>query len=276
MICTYGAEGLRRVAESSHPKVAGVEYLVSWQTNDCHNIPHTICRDDFKIFPTDSKGLSINRNTALSLASAPLLLLSDDDVDYTEEGLKRVIEAFRIHPDQDLLAFRYESSSHTKNYPSAECDLSDGKTGYYPTSFEIAFRRDSVKGSVWFNENFGIGAIFPFGEEDLFVRDCLDNGLKGSFIPMTICRHEGSTTSARNLMLASRPQTKGAVFLKLHPCDWPLRMLTHTLREIPLWRNGLVPFPLSFCHNWIKGVMLAKMKKVFPTPDYSKKYPGHV
>ena len=28
MICTYGQEGLKRVAASSHPKVEGVEYLV--------------------------------------------------------------------------------------------------------------------------------------------------------------------------------------------------------------------------------------------------------
>ena len=143
------------------------------------------------------------------------------------------------------------------------------------TSFEIAFRRESVQGRLWFNEKFGIGAIFPSGEEDVFLRDCLDTGLKGLFLPITIARHDSTTTSERNLMLASRPQTKGAVFLRLHNRDWPLRMIAHALREIPLWRKGQVPSPLSYCLNWLKGVRMARKMKIFPTPGYSLFYPYH-
>lgn len=278
MICTYGREGIKRVAAASHPRVKGVEYIVCCQNNpdedDCPR-PKALDRDDFRIFHSHTIGLAINRNIAISQASSPILLISDDDVDYTEEGLCAVIDAFRSNKDIDVITFKHTSKSHVKQYPSTPIDLTSPEKGYYVTSFEIAFRRESVQGKVWFNENFGIGATFPSGEEDIFMRDCLDLGLKGLFLPITIARHDGTTTSDRNLMLKSRPQTKGAVFLRLHPHDWPLRMIVHTMREIPLWRKGLVPSPLSYCRNWLKGARMARKQKVFPTPDYSSKYPCH-
>lgn len=266
LICTYGKEGLQRIAAASHPIVEGVEYLVSWQTEGRNDLPEAIkCRDDFKIFTSDTKGLSINRNIALSKATAPILLISDDDVDYTEDGLKTVIDSFRENANTDIICFKYESASTHKFYPNESISLSHPSKGYFVSSIEIAFRRESVQGKIRFNENFGIGAIFPSGEEDIFLSDCLDFGLNGIFIPETIARHDSVTTSERNLILASRPQTKGAVFLKLHPNDWPLRMIIHAIREIPLWRKGLVPSPISYCFNWLKGVKKAKHAKVFPT-----------
>lgn len=270
LISTYGKEGIRRVASGKHPRVRGVRYLVSWQTDGKHPLPKELERTDFTIIKTYTKGLSVNRNNAISHAEAPVLLISDDDVDYSQDGLLNVIEAFDRYRDCDIITFRYVSSYIEKFYPKEPCDLNSPPKGYFVSSIEIAFRKDSVK-DIWFNENFGIGAIFPSGEEDVFLRDCLDCGLKGLFLPMTIARHDEPTTSERNLMLPSRPQTKGAVFTRLHPYSWPLRMIAHALREIPLWRKGLTPNPLSYCRNWIKGAAMAKKHQVFNMRDSSKK-----
>lgn len=278
LICTYGREGLQRVAKASHPRVEGVEYLVSIQDPEEgkeYTAPKELERDDFKLFVSLTKGLSVNRNIALSQASAPLLLISDDDADYTVEGLKAVVNAFRDNPDADIITFKYASVSSSKPYPDKSMSLANPPKGYFVSSIEIAMRRKSVQGKIWFNENFGIGATFPSGEEDLFLKDCLDRGLNGIFVPETIVRHDSPTTSERNLMLATRPQTKGAVFLHLHARDWGFRMVAHALREIPLWRKGIVPSPFSYCKNWLKGVIMARKLKVFPTPDYSLNYPSH-
>ncbi len=266
MICTYGKDGIERVAAADHPHADGVEYLVSWQKGGEADVPEALLRDDFKIVASDTKGLSKNRNIALSNATAPLLLVSDDDVVYTKERLQSVIDAFDSHPEADIITFRYESEGARKFYPGHEASLSRPPKGYFVSSIEIAMRRESVKDKIWFNENFGIGGMFPSGEEDVFIRDCLDSGLNGIFLPITIARHDDPTTSGRNLMLPSRPQTKGAVFLRIHPHSWPLRMMAHAIREIPLWRKGSVPSPISYCVNWLKGAKKAHKAKVFPTP----------
>lgn len=272
LICTYGEDGINRVTNGLHPKTKGVEYLISWQASEGVDVPDSLQREDFRIYRTNTRGLSKNRNHALSKATAPFLLISDDDVDYTPEGLNAVIDSFEQNPDMDILTFKYTSVTASKHYPRHPFFLKNPAKGYFVTSFEIALRRKNIKGKVWFNENFGIGAHFPSGEEDVFIKDCLELGLTGQFLPITITRHDGSTTSERNLKLPSRPQTKGAVFLHLHPKDWFLRMIVHSVREIPQWRKGKVPSPLSYCLNWMKGVRMAKKMNVFPTPDYSKVY----
>lgn len=273
LICTYGEEGIKRVAEGKHPEMRGVEYLVSWQTSGDTRLPSDLEREDFRIYRTPTKGLSVNRNHALSKATAPLLLISDDDVDYTREMLQDVINAFRDNPDCDLLTFRYESRKGNKLYPTESFSLDRPLKGYYLSSIELAFRRVAVQRKIWFNENFGIGALFPAGEEDIFLFDCLATGLRGKYIPVTIVRHDPDTTSARIRMLPQYAEAKGAVFLHTHPHDWRLRMIIHAVREISLWRKGKALSPVSYMRNWLKGTATARKESVFPTPDYSNKYP---
>lgn len=272
LICTYGKEGIDRIAKNNYPEIDGVEYLISWQTTKHHRIPEKLERKDFKIFFTDSVGLSKNRNYALSKATAEYILIADDDVEYYKDGLLAVINAFQENPKSDIITFRYDSRIQSKFYPSEIINLAHPPKGYFVSSIEIALRRDSIQGKLWFNENFGIGAQFPSGEEDILIKDCLNSHLIGIFYPLSIARHDGATTSERNLMLSSRPQTKGAVFLHIHPHSWSLRMIAHSIREIPLWKKGLVPNPFSYIFNWLKGVKKAKKGKVFPTPDYTNKY----
>lgn len=273
LICTF-ADGIRRVAARSHPQIEGVEYIVSWQASDGIKIPDVLHRDDFKIFRTSSVGLASNRNNALSLASAPLLLISDDDVDYSASNLLTVIDDFSIHDDADIIVFRFNSKSSHKNYPEFKVSLTNPPKGYYTNSIEIAFRRLPIaERKIWFNENFGIGTPFGSGEEDIFIKDALDKGLTGIYLPHTICTHDSPTTTSRNLMSTSRPMAKGAVIFRRHPISWPLRMLAEAWREIPMWRAGRVPSPPAFCKNWIKGVIAAKRQRMFPTPDYSFQYP---
>lgn len=272
LICTYGAEGLNRIARGNHPAADGVEYLVSWQTGDAgeSEIPVSLRRPDMKIYPSSTKGLSVNRNLAIEKSTAPLLLIGDDDVSYSREGLETVIEAFGSHPDCDLLTFRYRSDSHPRFYPDEECSIFIPHKRYFVCSIEIAFRSSSIKDRIRFNENFGIGATFPAGEEDIFLNDCKRMGLKGVHIPVEIERHEGPTTSDRYLMSVSRPMTKGAVLLRLYPMTWTARMIVHAMREIKPWRKGLVPSPWSFVKNWLRGVRTATRLKVFKNPKDHK------
>lgn len=275
MICTYGADGIARVAESMHPTIPGIEYLVSWQTDGNTSLPHSLERSDFKVFTSTSKGLSANRNHALGKATAPLLLISDDDVEYTKDNLLTIIKAFERNPDADILTFKYDTKNCHKTYPERSISLTTPPKGYFISSIEIAFRRDSIQGNIWFNENFGIGAVFPSGEEEVFIKDCMAKGLTGRFIPQTIARHDGDTTTQRIAKLPILPQTKGAVFLHTHPADWMPRMVVHSIRETRLWINGKGLSPFEYIRNWLIGTTKARRLNVFPTPDYSKKYLSH-
>lgn len=255
MICTYGAAGIRRVAGHSHPHVKGVRYLVGWQMpqgEEAAEVPPELMRDDFTIYRHESAGSSKNRNYILSIASAPILLFSDDDLDYTSEGLKGVIDAFDSHPDCDLLTFRYDTDVPWKKFPPKERPIWGGIRRYYPISFEIAFRRESVQGRVALDERFGLNTPIPGGEEDVFIEDCRRAGLKGMFIPHTVCRHAGNTTFERENGLDRYIPMKAAVNARIFTYTWPLRMLLHSFRDARSRRT--LRFLPRYVKLWLEGV----------------------
>lgn len=251
LICTLGEVGIRRIIAADHPHVPGVEYLVSWQLPDMDiRIPEELKRPDFNIIKNRTRGLSKNRNLAIEAASAPLCLISDDDVTYSTEGLNAVIDCFNKNPENDILTFRYESRSDKKYYPSFPFSLSSPPKGYYVSSIEIAFRREKIMNKIRFNEDFGIGARFSSGEEEIFIHDALKAGIRGKYIPISIATHDAPSTSTR---LASDPafiRTKGAVLAHTHPWSWPLRMMSHAWRNSRV-ANGITTF--TYIKSWLYG-----------------------
>lgn len=264
LICTFGPDGIKRVARSKHPQTPGVEYIVAWQLPEGNpEIPQELRRDDFKISITDSKGLSRNRNFALSLATAPLCLISDDDVDYEQSQLSSLIDIFRENPDTQLITFRYATvPQYAKKYPDFSFPLENAPKGYFATSFEIAFRREAIEG-IRFNENFGIGApVFCCGEEDLFLQDALRRGVKSRFVPATLCTHLGSTTSDRVWNSPNYLMTKGAVIYHASPKTWFLRLISNAIRS---HLSGKTKFS-RFIRHTLEGVRYARKNNVFRQP----------
>lgn len=260
LICTFGAEGIERIAKAQHPIVEGVEYLISWQLPDGDiEVPAALSRPDFVIIKNHTRGLSSNRNIALQAASAPICLISDDDVYYTEEGLKTVINGFSNNPQADIITFQFSCDKDIKFYPEKSFSLTRPPKGYYASSIEIAFRRRKViDNGVCFNENFGIGGKFMAGEENIFLHDLLRAGLTGIFIPSVIAHHPSLSTSSRHDCNPEYIRTKGAVFTHIHPLTWPLRMLAHAVRHKPAESNGFTPVSrLRYMQLWLQGAKQA-------------------
>ena len=253
LIVAYGKKGIESIATLQHPQIKGVEYLVSWQYGDDKPIipPSLSERGDFRIYPTDTRGVATNRNLVLSHASAPLLLSSDDDVAYTPDQIQVVIDTFDSYPDIDFFTFRYSSSVAPREYPSQSFSLLDKWPKlYYVTGFEMAWRREALaRYDIRFNTLFGVGEYFCAGEEDLFVHDVVRNKIPSRFIPVTICAHDSDTTCMRIEDTPRFIQTKGASIAIMHPATWPLRMITHALRF-----TGSIWDKFNYCADWLKGV----------------------
>lgn len=248
VVCTYGLDGIRRVAEADYPRVEGVEYCVSWQLPEGEAVvPEELKRPDVRVEVSRSRGLSRNRNLSLGMARGELSLISDDDVRYTPDYFANLFRAFKEWPDADIITFSYESAHYPKSFPDHSFDHSHSPRGYFVTSFEIAFRTSTVAGRVEFNENFGIGAKWPSCEEEVFLHDARKLGLRLWFVPYPVARHDGSTTSDREGAKPLFIETKGASFRILFPITWPLRMLTH----LPRRPQGMST--LTFLRAWLRG-----------------------
>ncbi len=271
LICTLGQDGIERVASCNHPKVEGVEYLVSWQLTDGpRKIPEALKRPDFKIITNTTRGLSRNRNIALIASTAPIALIADDDVKYTAENLRMLMKAFETHPEADVLLCRALRGDGLpfKPHPDRAVTLDQQPKGYYVISFEMAFRTASVKkAGTLFNELFGIGAPLPMGEESIWLTDMVNAGLKVLLLPLDICVHPGLTTSERKGKDPLHIGAKGAAVMHMHPFSWPMRMIAIGRRESEGIEGGLK----TYVKYWMDGVRLARRLKAFKRPKRTHK-----
>lgn len=232
MVAVYGRSAIERVSgEGRLEKCPGVRYLLSWQKGDdvSAEVPDALLRrDDVVVRILDGKGVSLNRNNLLSMATAPYLLCADDDIVYRADSLKAVIRAMDERPDVDLAVFRCDSAE-TRRYPAGERDLTYKPwcRAFYPYLVEIAMRRDSIeRAGLRFDERFGTNAGFlGAGEEDVFCFMAWKLGLRLRFVPITILALDGNTTRVR---LGARPEViraRGAVLRVVYGRLSALRMV---------------------------------------------------
>ena len=139
------------------------------------------------------RGVGLNRNNALMRADADVCLFADDDMVYKDGYADLIEKAFERHPDADILAFNLEESIAKDGHfiPKRKKIKKEARVNYlnclrYGTA-RIAVRLKSIRiNGIAFNLCFGGGTQFCHGEDNLFIINCLKNGLKMYSIPETI------------------------------------------------------------------------------------------
>lgn len=134
-----------------------------------------------RMITTDTKGVGVNRNIALSSAKGDILLLADDDVCYYDGALEAAEKAFAELPDADVIAFgmdmtRNGALSARRTEPCKRRRLWNSlRFG----ACRIAIRRSAVqKYNLSFSELFGGGCLYSCGEDTLLLRECFRKKVK--------------------------------------------------------------------------------------------------
>lgn len=170
---------------------------------------------------SSDRGLSKSRNLAISHASADICMLADDDMIYADNYQEIVQEAFRQHPEYDVITFQAEGiDKKFKDYYPQSRDITFFSVRSV-ASVEIAFRLDPIrKHNLHFNERFGAGCEFNHGEENLFLYDCLAKGLKILYIPKVIAKlYVGDSTWFKGYD-QNYFRTNGAFFYNISKTFW--------------------------------------------------------
>ena len=188
-----------------------VHYVVVWQQTRVDEGEDTAAlitklnkREDVTVVTLPGRGLSRSRNagikTAVSLLKDPLddavCIISDDDESFSDDAFGLVNSYYIQHPDVDIALMRMRSNTshrYFKKYPDKEIDYRKRPRSYYVASWEMTFRTRVWQAGVHFDERFGLGAHkLCAGEEDIFMIDAMDRGLKARIVPIdmgvTWCR----------------------------------------------------------------------------------------
>ena len=161
LICSLN-KGIVRIDDLLRPQQDGVRYVVSYQYTDeryLELVPEALKqRKDVVLSVYKGQGLSNNRNHALELAKADLVVFADDDSRLSDEAPAIIKKIFSEDPDLDVAFFR--ASTYTgkllKQYPEAARQFTEVPTDYDVSTIEMVFRRTKVQNRLLFDERFGL------------------------------------------------------------------------------------------------------------------------
>lgn len=132
-----------------------------------------------RMITTNQRGVGRNRNTALLYAKREICLLADDDIIYKEGYEKAIINAFKDIPKADIIIFNCYSNSEQK--PRITNGISRVRYWNFMRhgTCRMAIRKASiVRKNIFFSLLFGGGAIYSSGEDSLFLKKALEQGLR--------------------------------------------------------------------------------------------------
>lgn len=204
LICTLD-EGIQKVPYVLMPEQYGVRYVVSMQWTEESKlglVPECLkTRDDVTMTYLEGRGLSRNRNNAISHAQGDVLVIADDDNRYTPQFVETIRLAYSSHPDVDIITFQgLDYDGHPiHEYPAM-----------YVCSCEMTFRKHVT---TQFDVRFGLGSrMFCAGEEQVWMKDAECAGWKAVYVPKPIVMTSADTTGIHFLGNAQLQRSKGATF----------------------------------------------------------------
>lgn len=181
--------------------------------------------DQLSIFSYHEKGLSKSRNRGLQNTNAEIALIADDDIEYVDDLENVIVDTFHEYKDYDIIAFYVETEEHL---PRGEIKDIHFMQSLSLMSVQIAYRVQSIKEhNIAFDERFGTGSgKYTSGEENIFLSDCLNKGLKILYVPRKIAYllPEGESSWFHGFD-EQFFMSKGALFYRLSPrLSWLLNL----------------------------------------------------
>ena len=211
--------------------------------NQCDNDKRTnLLNEKFNIQMINSttRGLSKSRNLLIKSSSSEICLIGDDDLEYVD-GYENIIKSkFEEFPSADIIVFQVEGIEEKfKDYPKKEKKL-NFITSMKVSSVEIAFKLDSIrKNNIKFNEEFGSGARYSMGEENIFLFECIRKGLKIQYVPVKIADlHIGNSTWFKGFNEKFFID-RGASFYAMSSILSFLLIVQYTIRKYSLYKNDI-------------------------------------
>lgn len=190
--------------------------------------------ESVKVLNSFEKGLSKSRNLGVKNASKSIIILTDDDVIFADKFAEKVINSFNNYPEMDVIRFQVQSldKKFYKKFPDKIIQNVSQFSLLDAMSIEFAFRKkvfDDKK--ITYDQNFGLGAKFPSGEENTVLLDIKKAKATVGFIPEILCYHAEQNSSA---ILSKEEQyfNSGAFFYRNFGSTYKFGILLKLLFEL--------------------------------------------
>ncbi|MCR5746168.1 MAG: glycosyltransferase family 2 protein [Lachnospiraceae bacterium] len=161
--------------------------------DQCDRINEYAVKKDIKegkitvnVTESTDRGLSKSRNLALTKATDDICIFCDNDIRYEDDAKDIVTAAFERYPEAGVICFFIERPERQAPIKDKEGIMSK-KDMMRIFSPEIAVRRSGL-GDLRFDEDFGAGARYSMGEENIFLFEAKRRGIECIYVPVKIAK----------------------------------------------------------------------------------------
>lgn len=210
-----------------------------------------------KLVTTDTRGLSLNRNTAISNISntTEYIIFADDDLRFYDDYEQTVVSAFEKAPQADAIKFNLKCVSERKIAMSAIKDFHRA-TRKEVTSWGVcglAMKASALKNSgLFFNERFGTGTENYCGEDSIFLQELFKHKIAVYASPEYIAEIDQSESSWFKGHDEKYFTVNGMVLSEIYPLlCYPL--VLRSAYKFSKRKNCNLPF-LTILKCYLKGI----------------------
>lgn len=169
-----------------------------------------------KIISVQERGLSKSRNLALSNATGDICLIADDDIVYNPNIFERIKSDYQNN-SFDIITYSSEIGNQLlqKNFENSLIKPHNYCSLFSIMSIQITFQRKSIiEKGMSFDTRFGIGSgQYLSGEENIFVKDCMDSGLSAGKSGFEINKHPEELNTS--ILTYKVLKSKGPLFKRM-------------------------------------------------------------
>lgn len=201
------------------------------------------------------RGVGRNRNCGIAHSTADILLFSDEDICYHDGYPEMIVQAYEKMPDADMIVFNLK---RINDHRTESRDTIARRVRWYSSlrygAARISIRRSALlKANVWFSLLFGGGSEFRFGEDCIFVSDCIKRGMKVYASDKEIGVVDQGNSSWFTGYDSQYYHDKGALFFALSKHLFPVLVAQYLIRH----RNE---FQGMRSHEVVKLMMMGRNK----------------
>ncbi|SHE76975.1 Glycosyl transferase family 2 [Psychroflexus salarius] len=145
-------------------------------------------------------GLSKSRNLALENCKTNFAVIADDDVIYEPDCLINYVETINTYQNVALFSFQMLNFENqlAKKYPKTSCLFRRAPKKIKASSVEMLLNTNLIKSNqLKFDQQFGLGAVFESGEDEVFLNEILSEKLRWYFINKIILKHPEQSTGQK-------------------------------------------------------------------------------
>lgn len=191
-------------------------------------------------YNTADRGIGKNRNIVLKNSQADICVFADDDMTFLDGYPEIVQRAFAECYDGDVLIFNL-----IEKYPRRYVNREKKRIHKYNYAkygaARMAIRRQSIIDSgISFSTEFGGGSGYGAGEDTIFLKDCLDRGLKIYAVPYALAEIDQQAVSTWfNGYNEKYFFDRGALYARLYPRFWELFCVRFLLRHRKKYKDSM-------------------------------------